>query len=321
MNVFKETSEYSPYISEIFRKYFGDLKIGFFDIETTGLSPERCKVILAGLAIPDTNAIRTIQILADDPSEEPQVLRALLDELDKLDMVITFNGKMFDMPFVEKRCAKAMVHMNRPLPYNLDMYQAIKGHSPLRRMLPNLKQKTVEDFLGLWEHREDEISGADSVELYYIYAGEKDERLRDVILLHNHDDIVQLSKLIKILDRCNLHSYIFRNGFTLGGLIIDTIELRKKSLTIRGTQRDIRTDARYYGIPDAEFISDDRSFAVRLPLTYAEGLVLADMEQLPFEMDDTVEGYLILAKDKDVEYEAVNRLAMNLIEHILKELE
>lgn len=321
MNIYRDTLDYDRYNSIIFDEYFGNLKIGFFDIETTGLSPDKCKVILVGLAMPIEDRLEVIQILADDPSEEPELLRELLNELDRLDMVITYNGKHFDMPFVEKRCNRAKVHMNRPLPYNLDMYQAIKHHSPLKHMLPNLKQKTVEDFLGLWETRTDEISGADSVELYYIYAGEKDEKLRDVILLHNHDDIVQLSKVIGILDRCNLHSYVFRNGFPAEGLIIDKIELRKKSLTISGIQRNLRIDARYFGDPDVEFLSDDRTFTIRLSLTNAENLVLADMEALPFDMENTIEGYLILAKDREPEYETANRLAMKLIALISKELE
>ncbi len=318
MNRYTETLEHTPYASEIFRKYFGDLKIGFFDIETTGLSPEKCKAILTGLAVPDGNCIRVSQLLADDPSEEPLLLREFLEDLAALDMVITFNGKNFDLPFMETRCRKAKVHLNRPLPYNLDLYQVIRSHSPLKKMLPNLKQKTVEDFLGLWEHRLDAISGKESIELYYIYAGEKDERLRDAILLHNHDDIVQLSRLVRILDRCNLHSYIFRNGFPLGGLIADRIELRKKSLTITGRQRKECMDARFYGIPDMDFRSSDRSFSITLPLTHAENLVLADLEQLPFEMEGTVEGFLILAQDRNVCYENANALAMKLVEYAEK---
>lgn len=317
---FEKTTEYSPYESNIFRSYFGNTSLGFFDIETTGLSPEKCKIILAGLAIPEGNTIRAIQLLAEDPSEEPILLKTLLDELDSLDMVVTYNGKHFDMPFVQKRCIRNKLHLNCELPYNLDLFEAVRHHSPLKGMLPNLKQKTLEDFLGLWESRLDEISGGDSVDLYYIYAGEKDEKLRDIILLHNHDDIMQLSKLIKILDRCDLHSYIFRNGFPMDNLLIQNIILKKRSLTLTGRQRRGFSDARYYGIPDISFDSIDRNFNIVIPLVYQGDLVLADMEAIPVDSDNTIEGYLILASGRDADYERSNELSMKLAEYAIKNL-
>ena len=50
----------------------------------------------------------------------------------------------------------------------------LNGHSPIKRFVPNLKQKTVENYMGLWQSRDDEISGAESVELYNVYEKNHD---------------------------------------------------------------------------------------------------------------------------------------------------
>ena len=50
--------------------------------------------------------------------------------------------------------------------------------------------------MGLWQSRDDEISGAESVELYNTYEKIQDPALGEKILLHNSDDILQLSRLL-----------------------------------------------------------------------------------------------------------------------------
>lgn len=54
--------------------------------------------------------------------------------------------------------------------------------------------------MGLSDSRKDSISGAESVELYLEYKKCQDqslkEKLEKKILLHNHDDLLQLYKLL-----------------------------------------------------------------------------------------------------------------------------
>ena len=65
----------------------------------------------------------------------------------------------------------------------------------------------------MWAKRADEISGAESVDLYYRFLETGDRAVRDIILLHNKDDIMQLSRLIKILGKLDLHEIMFHTGF------------------------------------------------------------------------------------------------------------
>lgn len=55
--------------------------------------------------------------------------------------------------------------------------------------------------MGLWQSRDDEISGAESVELYNVYEKNHDPALGEKILLHNSDDILQLSRLLPVIGK------------------------------------------------------------------------------------------------------------------------
>ena len=316
MKIFCTSEKGHRYSSEIFDTYFDNMRIGFFDIETTGLSPDRCKLILAGLAYYEGDMLVAKQIFADDPSEEPEVIATILNELKDFDMVVTYNGKRFDMPFLLKRAYKNKIHMNEALPYNLDLYPAVRSFSPLRAMLPDLKQKTVESFVGLWETRTDEISGAESVELYYYYAGTKDEKIRDVILLHNRDDIMQLSKLLTVLDKCDLNGYIYANGLPAGRLIIGKITAGRQYLDIIGTQRNAPADFLSYDDfcsgYKVWFKAKDSSFVIRVPVIENSGLRLVDLKKMNIDYSGLLmypnveEDYLIVSISGKVNHREVN---------------
>ena len=77
------------------------MRTGVLDIETTGLDPSRNRFILGGLY--DCSTCTIHQYFAEKRSEEPEALAGFLSVLDSLDMVITYNGRHFDMPFIEKR--------------------------------------------------------------------------------------------------------------------------------------------------------------------------------------------------------------------------
>ncbi len=316
MKTFCTSKKEYRYSSEIFDTYFGDMRIGFFDIETTGLSPDRCKLILAGVSYYDGDTLTTRQIFADDPSEEPIVISEILNELKSFDMIVTYNGKRFDIPFLLKRAHKNHIHINEALPYNLDLYPVVRKFSPLKDMLPDLKQKTLETFAGLSKSRTDEISGAESVELYYYYTGTKDEKIRDVILLHNRDDITQLPKLLKILDRCDLNGYLYANGLPAGRLIIDRIASGRQCLAITGMQRSKPVDLLSYDNfgsgCNVWFKSEDASFDIRVPVIENSGLRLIDLKNINIDYSKLLmypnveQDYLIVSVNENINHREIN---------------
>ena len=137
------------YIPSALKYYFEGLKISFLDIETTGLNPSRSKLILGGLLVPNENGLDLSQYLAEDIKEEKRILDVYSDSLKDTDVIITYNGHRFDMPFLRHR----LMYHNMPIPYepsqSFDLYRVCHIYSPLRQFLPDLKQKTVEKFLGI----------------------------------------------------------------------------------------------------------------------------------------------------------------------------
>ena len=241
----------SLFSSKQIDSYFKDMRIGIFDIETLGLNPTTFPMILAGLITFDSqNQCVVTQYFADTPEEEAKVLQCLGEDLKEVDYVLTYNGKHFDMPYIVKRAAANNVNNIEPSLYTLDLYLILNGHSEIKHILDNLKQKTVENYMGLSSTRYDEISGADSIMLYESYIKCKDEAkkqsLEDKILLHNHDDLLQLAKLMPIIKQTNIHKALNALGFPILGssgwptLNVSYAKRSNAGLTIKGS---------YYGKP------------------------------------------------------------------------
>lgn len=248
--------------SALFDFYFDEMKVGVLDIETTGLNPSRNKFILGCLY--DVTKGELHQVLAESRAEEPVALAEYLKLIENVDVVITFNGRHFDIPFIEKRwggCIRDVVYLRReeqgpassvsagPAVYDLDIYQVLDKHSSLRKLLPNLKQKTVEDYMGFWMDREDEISGAESVELYNHYEATADPEAETRILLHNNDDVRQLTRLSKAITKSDFHKAMFHMGFPVKCgehlLEVRNIKQTRNGLKVSGVQ--LRKPIEYMG--------------------------------------------------------------------------
>ena len=246
------------YSSRLTDRYFGGLRMGVFDIETMGLNPASAEVILAGfLEVSGDGTAVARQYFAENKNQERELLLAVQQELQRYDMVLTYNGKHFDLPFIEKRAALRSVSLSTAGCYNLDLYLVLHGHSNLKSVLKNLRQKTVEDYMGLNPDRKDEISGAESIQLYESYLreaeGRKKEALKEKVLLHNHDDLLQLYRLLPILQQTDLHRAMSYLGFPVAGrfgwpqLNLSRIRIDYRGLSFQGT----------YGGPGVSYLSYD----------------------------------------------------------------
>lgn len=299
------------YTSNSLDFYFIGMKIGVLDIETTGLNPSRNKFILGGLFDMQTGTMH--QFFAESRDEEKQALEAFYHLLSEFDMVITYNGKHFDMPFIARRMKAHGIGLKREhenvaadsaylLPYNLDLYLVVNGHSPIKKFVPNLKQKTVENYMGLWQSRDDEISGAESVELYNKYEKSGDPDLEAKILLHNSDDVLQLTRLIKVLSKCDMHKAMYNLGFPvkvtysesfISMLVVEKIKTEKNSLFISGRQiagkcssdpTETSAGIDYMGFSygdwpaESRFESRNMSFSMQLPVIRDSGLCIIDLD-------------------------------------------
>ena len=328
------TYEEDIYSSRILDFYFNGMRIGALDIETTGLNPADNKLILGGLYRFQEKTMH--QFFAENRSEEAAALAGFLQELSGLDMVITYNGTRFDLPFLEKRLrlhtagekAPLLQAAGESLPYHLDLYLVLKGHSPLRKFVPNLKQKTVENYMGLWQSRQDEISGAESVTLYHTYEKTREPELEKKILLHNSDDVLQLTRLLRVISKCDFHKAMFHLGFPAGPLTVETICVDQHCLTIRGRQREHPFD--YVGFTfdeyplESRFESKTASFLMKLPLIRDRGLVIADLEAAQLDCRDFEKyptyssGFLVLETERQKNYMEINHFIKAFIKLFLE---
>ena len=350
------------YTSAVLDFYFSDMKIGVLDIETTGLDPSRNKFILGGLFDIQTGTMH--QFFAENRGEEKQALEEFYQLLSGFDMVITYNGKHFDMPFIARRMKAhgigvKQLHDDMPsdaaslLPYNLDLYLVVNGHSPIKKFVPNLKQKTVENYMGLWQSRDDEISGAESVELYNRFEKSGDPELEAKILLHNSDDVLQLARLIKVLSKCDVHKAMYHLGFPVKAvneagesimLIVERIKTEKNSLFISGKQLSCKgselgnADSRarqgidYMGFSfgdwpaKSRFESRSMSFSMELPVIRDSGLCITDLDAAGLDRNlfekypSCSSGFLVLEDHNDRKFMEANHFVKAFIESFMKNI-
>jgi uncharacterized protein YprB with RNaseH-like and TPR domain len=332
MYLFSETYQEPFYESKLFRFYFEGLKLGVIDIETTGLNPDYSRFILGGLVAPDPQGKRAVQLMAESKEEEASLLTAYLCELSDLDVLVSYNGDNFDLPFLNRRMLRSRISGDLPPAFlSLDLYRILDKYSNFRRLLPNLKQKTVETFLGLWADRADEISCAESVELYLQYLKTGDDAIRDTILLHNRDDILQLSRMLRVFDKLDLHKIMFHTGFIISNqgkkAYIRSILLRKDSILVTGVLKNVSTDYRcYQNSHEAEFSGKRGDFTVKIPWKNKLSSSFIDLEEFVFDCSVLEKypayesGYLLVRTDTEVNYAETNHLIKLLLKEILKEL-
>lgn len=329
MDIIRKQIEYPQFTYKPFLQYFGNMKWGVCDIETTGLSRSKCACILIGLLLPEDGSASFVQYFAETPEEEEDVLTAAAADLQDLDMVVTYNGRSFDMPFIRSRLQNYGEEF-RPEPYDLDLYTVIRKHSPLKQFMPNLRQKTVEDFLGLWTDRTDEIDGGDSVSLYYEYVTFPDPELKRQILLHNSDDVLQLYKLLQVLKKTDLHAAMTSQGFPVvsGGrrATVQNINVSGDILNVCGTQDTAPLNAVDYGDDTGiayRFSDIDDSFEINIRLLEYRGLKFADLERMGLDVSayekyaEEESGYLSVCSGNDMFCGRLNLLLTDILERIL----
>ncbi len=220
--------------------------IGFFDIETTGLSPKSSSLYLIGGMHYDPLHEQwfLIQWFADDYKSEKQILESFLEYLKNFQVLYHFNGATFDIPYILQKCQKHHIPVPsyvQELFENVLSYQTtfskkrycidlLKEIRPLKKPLHLIKanQTALEHWLGI--HREDKYNGGELISVYAEYMQKKilhpqeAEPLEKVLLLHNHDDMAGM------LDVCSMLCY--RDILSLTDPVTSNIEETPSALKI-----------------------------------------------------------------------------------------
>ncbi|WP_415378460.1 ribonuclease H-like domain-containing protein [Halosimplex sp. TS25] len=145
----------------------------FLDIETTGLDQRRHDVTVVGVHSPgDTEVFVAGRDLT---------AQRLQRRLDDANLLVTFNGKRFDVPFLEEA-----FDVDVDVPHVDLMY-------PCRRLGLTGGLKAIETETGIERDRPD-LSGEDAVRLWREYE-RGDEQALETLVSYNRDDTENLRLL------------------------------------------------------------------------------------------------------------------------------
>lgn len=218
-----------------YNQYCKQLNTKVFDIETTGLYPVHDRVISASFCNTDGSDLK--QFFCDAPQNEDILLEQIITEIDKCDALITYNGAMFDIPFIIQRAKQNHVADQLSLFWSIDLYRWLKSYWPAAKTMESLRQKAIEEALGLSDNRTDEIGGGECISLYANYVNWNDEHAKELILLHNGDDVRQLGKIADSLSFLPYHQICFEKGFLIkcqqARICIDSLKLLKNKMSVK----------------------------------------------------------------------------------------
>jgi len=152
--------------------------VTFFDIETTGLKPERNKTTTVSFY---RNGESKTLIRGQDLTREN-----LEKEFFDSSMIVSFNGKRFDAPFLEKN-----FDLNIENPHIDLMY-------PCKRLGYSGGLKKIEKDLSIQRELED-IDGREAIKLWQKYENNGDEEALNKLVKYNQYDAENLKDLLEIV--------------------------------------------------------------------------------------------------------------------------
>lgn len=162
----------------------------FFDLETTGLSSS--PVFLIGVMIWANDGLTTRQFFARDYSEERAIVSLFAECMQDKKMLVSFNGKSFDLPYMRARSAAVGVDFDFDGPH-LDLLHV--SRRAWKNQLPNCKLQTLEAHI-CGRHRTGDIPGHAIPQAYHDYVHSKDARHMVSTLEHNRLDLITLAELM-----------------------------------------------------------------------------------------------------------------------------
>lgn len=151
--------------------------VAYLDIETTGLNKHRNDITT--IAIYDGDGSRAFVQGKDLTREQLQ------NELDKHDLLVTFNGKQFDIPFIKANFPE--IHIEHP---HIDLMHSC------RKIGLTGGLKAIEKELGIARDDVDGVDGKDAIRLWKRYKHHDDESALERLVNYNKKDVENLAPLL-----------------------------------------------------------------------------------------------------------------------------
>jgi uncharacterized protein YprB with RNaseH-like and TPR domain len=151
----------------------------YIDIETTGLSRNGSNLTVIGIGLEMGQNIEVIQLIENDLYE-----KRLLKALKGVDEIYSYNGRRFDLPFIEAKLGIDLAGLVRHTDLMYDCWKKdLKGGL-----------KVVERILGI-DRKLQGVDGYIAVQLWWEYVNNNDKRALQTLLDYNKEDVVNLKVL------------------------------------------------------------------------------------------------------------------------------
>lgn len=153
-------------------------RAAFVDIETTGLSPQFSDITMVGVL--DYRGYRAF--VRDENLED---LRGAMEEYD---LVVTFNGAAFDLPFIEHKLGRMFAQVA-----HIDLM------FPLRRLGFKGGLKAIEQRMKVGRPSAlSQLNGFDAVLMWRMWRN-GDRPARDTLVRYNAEDVASLPRIAEIV--------------------------------------------------------------------------------------------------------------------------
>lgn len=202
--------------SNIFNK-----KYIVLDIETSGVSRIHSKVLVAGVLFSDG---KFIQYAITDENEEKE----LLEELSKIlndQYIITFNGDIFDMPFIKSR-----IEFHGLEPFIEQSSFDIRKYLIKNKYITDINSFSLKEVENYHEIKRFEDFELDSDIDFYTFEEFKNNNF-EKLLLHNKYDVINTNALLDLVNKIEESKNIYLNERIIK---IDSIFHEKNILEIEG---------------------------------------------------------------------------------------
>ncbi len=174
------------------------LNFVFIDLETTGLSGGAGTIpFLTGAGVLKNSKFELYQYFLESPSQEKAGLHLVKELIKDKSVVVSFNGKSFDIPLLKSRFVLHFREHPFDNMYNLDLLHIF------RRLFKNRFENCSLQYL---EYRilklfrtSADIEGYLIPEMYTQYLHDRDEDFVESVLYHNEVDITSMVSLLEFL--------------------------------------------------------------------------------------------------------------------------
>jgi hypothetical protein len=171
----------------------------YLDTETTGLAGGTGTVaFMVGLAWIEGDALRVVQWLLPDFAAEGALVERVSERLTRAGVVVSFNGKSFDLPLLKARARLAGTDLPTDGRAHLDLLHVT------RRLLhsgwPDCRLRTAEA-RALRLERTDDLPGAEAPAAWRRWLQHGDGSALGRVADHNRADLLALVALLALLER------------------------------------------------------------------------------------------------------------------------